>query len=778
MRQNKISLKRSSMIVKLFRTIALFLIIPLAVVGLIFNYYMMKYSEREIGKSVIINLKTIKNMNDILVDSVSRDIIRFSLNTALSDLKDIKDYYTLRENVDNIIKLKRVSNIIKSSFNSNYRLHSIYVYLEDANYMITSAEEGIVLKNEFNDMGWLEAYNEKKESSNGTIWLNSRRIGQDKGNSDINFSLVNVLTFVLPLKNLSLSLDGAIVVNVNEKELSNLINNTDLTNSGHVFIMDDKGELVSHIDKSLVTKNIKGESYVDKIVSSPDSSGYIIQTLDNKKQLIAYNKTELNNWIYIGIFSLSTLMENVNTLRNNIIIILGFIIILGIVISFFISRRLYHPLNTLIQTVKQRKGIDLKDDENEVALLSRAFTTIARQGDALQDILEKNKVSIKEKYLLNLLKGDSEKLSLELQTEFPYKYFICSVLTIDRYERFKKGYSKEQQHYMKMLIMKVCEEVISGSYKAASILYDINKMVIIINTDVDDKDQIALDLSGSYRKVQEEISKAFDSTITVAIGGCHQGENGVYSSFVEALEALKHKLICGYGKIVNYNAVTIKENKYFYPSNAEKHIMNKLTLGLVDETLSAVKELIVDLRSRSYISSDNMLQIFMQLLGNTARYLMDNNINISDIFGHDYNIYQIVVGKETLEEIEEWLLKFYSDIIKYMNKDNSEGKDHTAKVFDFIKTNLNNNIDVTAIADYAGISYSYVRKLVKDKSGKTVVDYINGLRIEEAKRLLKETEMGMSDIALQVGYNNYQSFNRFFQKYEGITPGEFRNAEG
>jgi YesN/AraC family two-component response regulator len=777
MRQNKISLKKSSMIVRLFRTIALFLIIPLAVVGLIFNYYMMKYSQREIGRSVIINLKTIKNMNDILVDSVSRDIIRFSLNTALGDLKDIKDYYTLKDNVDNLIKLKRASNIIKSTFNSNYRLHSIYVYLEEANYLITSAEEGIVVKNEFNDMGWLEAYNEKKEASNGTIWLNSRRIGQDKGNADRNISAVNVITFILPLKNLSLNLDGAIVVNVNEKELSNLINNTDLTSSGHVFIMDNTGEIVSHIDKSLVTNNIKNEPYVDKVISSPDSTGYIIETFDNKKQLVAYNKTGFNNWIYVGVFSLSNLLENVNALRNNIIIILAFIIILGIVMSFFMSRRLYHPLNTLVQAVKQRKGIDLKDDENEVALLSRAFTTIARKEDALLDILEKNKLNMKEKYLMNLLKGDSDKPSLEFQTEFAYKYFICSVLTIDRYERFTKVYSKEQQHYMKMLIMKVCEDVISGPYKVASTLYDVNKMVIVINADFNDKDQVAMDISSNYRKVQEEISKAFDSTITVAIGGCHEGEYGVYSSFVEALETLKHKLICGYGKIISYNSATIKENKYFYPSNAEKHIMNKLSLGLVDEALPAVRELILDLRSRPYISSDNMLQIFMQLLGNTARFLMDNNINISDIFGHDYNIYQIVVGKETLEEIENWLLKFYSEIIEYMNKDKNEGKDHAKKVFEFIKNNLKNNIDVTAIADYSGISYSYVRKLVKDKSGKTVVDYINGLRIEESKRLLKESEMGMSDIALQVGYNNYQSFNRFFQKYEGITPGEFRNAE-
>lgn len=771
----RISIKNSSMIVKLFRTIALFLIIPLIIVGFMFNFYMIRYSEREISKSVITNLKTIKSMDDILVDAVSRDIIRFSLNNALDDLNGINDYHTLKDNADNLIKLNRVSNILRSTYNSNYRLQSIYVYLDKANYIITSDTKGIVLKNEFDDMNWLNAYNERKDSTSGTIWLNSRRIGAENGVD----SQVSVITFVLPLKSLSLNIDGAIVVNVNEKELSNLINTTEFTNSGYVFIMDGKGDVVSHINKSLVTKNIKDRSYVQKIISSQTPTGYIIENLDGKKQIITYYKTEFNDWVYVGVFSLDSLMENVQSLRVKIGIVLFMIIVLGIVMSYIMSRKLYHPLNTLVQTVKQRTGIDLKDNENEMALLSRAFTTIARQEEDLLDILEKNKVSLREKYLNNLLKGDVESDDRETQNqlELPGKYFICSVLTIDNYEKFTSAYSKEQQHYMKILIMKVCEEVISISYKCLSLLNDTNKMIIIINTDMSEKVSIMEDLNRSYLKSQEEISKVFDNSVTIAIGGLHQGEEGIHASFIEALETLKRKLVCGNGKIIICDENLFKENKYFYPSNIEKHIMNNLNLGMKEETLSAVKELMADMKDRLYISSDNMLQIFIQLVGNTVKYLMDNNINISDIFGHDYNLYRSLSGKETLEEIELWLIRFYSQIIEYMKKDDTEGKAHAHRVFEYIQANLKNNIDVTAIADHVGISYSYVRKLVKDKSGKTVVDYINGLRIEEAKRLLKQTDMSMSDIALQVGYNNYQSFNRFFQKYEGVTPGEFRNVE-
>jgi len=778
----RLKIKNSSMNIKMFMTIILFFIVPLITVLFVFNFYMISYSEREISKSVITNLKTIKNMNDILVESISRDIIRFSLNTELSSLNGIRSYNDLKGNADNLIKLNRISNSIRTINNSNFRLHSIYIYQEYADYIITSNEEGIVLKNGFNDKGWIDIYNKKKDEANGTIWLKGRDVGG--GKLDNSSTSEGVITFLLPLKNVSLDLDGVIVVNVKEKELTNLINDTELNNSGTVFIMGKDGEPITKIDESITSNNTDGSDFVSKVIGSPEDSGYIIQKINNKKQIIAYNKTKFNDWIYVGVFPLNTLMKNINELKTKISIIIFLIVIFGVVMSYIISKKLYHPLNTLVNAVKQLKGIDLQDGENEMALLSRAFSTIEKQGDDLQDIIEKNKASSKEKYLLNLLSGDTESYNDEANNinegnnieESSLKYFVCTILSIDKLENFVPVYTKQQQYYMKVLTMKVCEEVLSTSYKCDSILYDKNKMVIILNFNEEDNNKVMEDLNKRFNTVQEEIAKVFDNSVTIAIGGCHASKIGIKDSFVEALEAMKHKLIYGYGKIINWNDDLARENEYYYPINIEKHIMNNLSLGLKEETLGAVKELIGEIRNKPNILSDNIMQIFIQLVGNTIKQLMDNNIKISDIFGHDCSIYQKISSKETLDEIEICLTGFYKEILGYMKINDTNGNDHSNKVFEFIQANLKNNIDVTAIADYSGISYSYVRKIVKDKSGKSVVDYINNLRIEQSKKLLKETNMSMAKIALEIGYNNYQSFNRFFQKYEGITPGEYRHV--
>ncbi|MNI93238.1 HTH-type transcriptional regulator YesS [compost metagenome] len=78
------------------------------------------------------------------------------------------------------------------------------------------------------------------------------------------------------------------------------------------------------------------------------------------------------------------------------------------------------------------------------------------------------------------------------------------------------------------------------------------------------------------------------------------------------------------------------------------------------------------------------------------------------------------------------------------------------------------------MAKEIGISYSYMRRIVYELTGSSLIDYTNQLRIKKAKEILLDTNLTMAQIAAEVGYNNVQSFNRFFRKYEGMAPGSFR----
>lgn len=73
-------------------------------------------------------------------------------------------------------------------------------------------------------------------------------------------------------------------------------------------------------------------------------------------------------------------------------------------------------------------------------------------------------------------------------------------------------------------------------------------------------------------------------------------------------------------------------------------------------------------------------------------------------------------------------------------------------------------------------SVSYVSKLFKEKTGQNILYYINMVRIENAKKLLRESrqDTGIGEIGKETGFTNSNSFIRIFKKYEEMTPGKYR----
>jgi two-component system response regulator YesN len=66
--------------------------------------------------------------------------------------------------------------------------------------------------------------------------------------------------------------------------------------------------------------------------------------------------------------------------------------------------------------------------------------------------------------------------------------------------------------------------------------------------------------------------------------------------------------------------------------------------------------------------------------------------------------------------------------------------------------------------------------LFREHLGATVTEYITGLRIDRAKRLLRETKDTVYEVAESVGIDNYTYFCKLFKKREGISPSEYRKA--
>lgn len=92
----------------------------------------------------------------------------------------------------------------------------------------------------------------------------------------------------------------------------------------------------------------------------------------------------------------------------------------------------------------------------------------------------------------------------------------------------------------------------------------------------------------------------------------------------------------------------------------------------------------------------------------------------------------------------------------------------------FIERHYGENISVPQIAQQVAVNPVYLNKLFKLATGKTISEYLNYYRIEMGKELLLREDATVNAVASGLGYNDVRSFIRFFKKFTGLTPKDFR----
>lgn len=96
------------------------------------------------------------------------------------------------------------------------------------------------------------------------------------------------------------------------------------------------------------------------------------------------------------------------------------------------------------------------------------------------------------------------------------------------------------------------------------------------------------------------------------------------------------------------------------------------------------------------------------------------------------------------------------------------------KVAGYVQGHIFEPIKVDDIAEFTGNNSSYLCRTFKKDTGKTLSDYINGVKLEEAKRLLSSTQKPIAEIAAMFGYSSQAYFTTLFKKKNNMTPAEFR----
>ena len=112
----------------------------------------------------------------------------------------------------------------------------------------------------------------------------------------------------------------------------------------------------------------------------------------------------------------------------------------------------------------------------------------------------------------------------------------------------------------------------------------------------------------------------------------------------------------------------------------------------------------------------------------------------------------------------------------YNDFDEVDGK-KLADIYRFTMNEFHRKISLDEVASIAHMTTNSFCRYFKKRTRKSYVDFLTEIRIGQARKLLQQDDLSISQISLEVGFNNLSNFNRKFRELCSITPTEFRRIQ-
>ncbi|MBQ3110224.1 MAG: helix-turn-helix transcriptional regulator [Clostridia bacterium] len=196
-------------------------------------------------------------------------------------------------------------------------------------------------------------------------------------------------------------------------------------------------------------------------------------------------------------------------------------------------------------------------------------------------------------------------------------------------------------------------------------------------------------------------------------------------------------------------------------------------------------------KPHSYCTHDKLESVWVHIDGSDTKKLCDDIINTrgniirkrnnNNIRESLFKLFNVLGGEKRFFE-PEMSLEVYRLILELWNEQDAQGvdketsRDGIQKVIDYVALHLNEEITVKTMAAIAHMSVTHFSRVFKQKSGFSPYEYVLNARLNTAKELLLKTDMSVTDVAYETGFNSEANFVYCFTKNEGISPGRFRKS--
>jgi len=166
-----------------------------------------------------------------------------------------------------------------------------------------------------------------------------------------------------------------------------------------------------------------------------------------------------------------------------------------------------------------------------------------------------------------------------------------------------------------------------------------------------------------------------------------------------------------------------------------------------------------------------------ELLNLFLACLRDNGLPSAQLFDDGALAALDARAARSYEDLERFAMGLFAATDAALRRA-ADADDIIARVTAYIREHFRENIDRDDVAAVAFITPNYLSKQFRSKMGMNLREYINQIRVEEAKRLLLSTNLPVSEVAGMAGYENISYFSTVFRKRTGMSPVDWRNSGG
>lgn len=240
----------------------------------------------------------------------------------------------------------------------------------------------------------------------------------------------------------------------------------------------------------------------------------------------------------------------------------------------------------------------------------------------------------------------------------------------------------------------------------------------------------------------------------------------VWESYQQAVESISYTSKNYF--FFPYEFIKKDSNAFYYPPELSTKLIHFITTGNTSQVLelfNLIHQENIEERSLPI----NLLKFLLSDIRNTllkARFALPSGISAEVTAQLDEQFNEHATFK-LCEDIALTLCKLFAV--------ESEDTNLVTAIEKYIEKNfMDPSMGLNKISDEFQISESYFSHMFKEKTGVNFSTYLENIRMSEAARMIKETDISLNELYISVGYNNANTFRRAFKKIYGVTPSSMR----